>query len=128
MLTTLVLLFHFAAPEDETLAFHMQPELEALHAQSQSHAQIRLDSGASIQGAPDEEVYVDVIHGCRPAFVRTIGVLAHEIDCAKVATYIRSNADLPRALARITAHELLHYVNQGSGHAREGILQPSLSR
>jgi len=140
MLTTLVLLFHFAAPEDEALAIQMQPELEALLAQSELRAQIRLDSGSSNHGAPDGVAYVDVIHSCRPAFVSTTGVLARaqavdgvilpliEIDCAKVATYIRSNADLPRALARITAHGLFHYVLQESGHAWEGILQPSLSR
>ena len=33
-----------------------------------------------------------------------------------------------RALARVAAHELLHYLQQSSGHAEEGLLRAKLSR
>ncbi|HEY3439429.1 MAG TPA: hypothetical protein VGK29_01695 [Paludibaculum sp.] len=140
MLATVVLLLHFAAPEDVPLAAQMQPELDSLFANSTVQAQILVDSNANYVGTPSDVVFVNIRHGCRPALGSTFGTLARthrvdgiiqplvEIDCAKVATYIRSTSGLPRALARILAHELLHYLWQQAGHARAGVFRECLSR
>lgn len=139
MLATVVLLLHFAAPGDEALAVRMQTELDALFAQTPVRTQIVIESQSSRAGTPGDVVYVDVNHACRAAFVSTEGALAltHsvdgviqpliEIDCAKLATFIRTSADLPRALARVLAHELIHYLLQEPNHAGHGVFQASFT-
>lgn len=139
MLATVVLLLHCAAPDSEALAIQIQPELDAVFARSPVRAEIRIDSRSNNLGTPDEAVYVELKNSCRPKFTGTAGPLARtqsvdgvivpliEIDCAKVATFIRSTAALPRALARVLAHELLHYLLQERGHARTGIFQATLT-
>ncbi len=139
MLATVVLLLHFAAPGDEALAARMQTELDSVFAQTPVRTQIILESRTARPGTSGDVIYVNVNRTCRPAFVSTEGALAltHsvdgviqpliEIDCAKVATFIRSSADLPRALARVLAHELLHYLLQEPCHAEHGIFQFSFT-
>jgi len=140
MLATVVLLLHFSAPKDAALAPQMQAELDTLFANSTVQTQLLIDTNAGSLGTPSHVVFVDVNHACTPTLVNTTGSLARtqrvdgiihpfvEVDCAKVATYIRSKPDLPRALARILAHELLHYLWQQPGHARDGVFRECLSR
>lgn len=140
MLATVVLLLHFTAQEDAALAAQMQPELDSLFANSTVHAQILVHTKAGSIGTPTDVVFVNVNHACKPTLGSATGALAStqrvdgiihplvEIDCAKVATYIRWKPDLPRSLARILAHELLHYLWQRPGHAREGVFRECLSR
>jgi hypothetical protein len=84
----------------------MQPELDAVFALTKVRAQLRLESGATNLGTPDAVAFANVNHDCRPTLTRVVGVLARtqvvdgvvqsliEIDCAKLATDIRSAAGL----------------------------------
>ena len=104
MLATVVLLLHFTAPEDQALVTQMQSEMDAVFELTPVRVQIRLESSASHLGSPDDVAYVNLKHRCRPTFTPTTG-----------------------ALARVLAHELLHYLLQEPGHARKGIFQASFT-
>ena len=139
MLTTVALLLHFAAANSEYLVVEMQPELEAVFARSPVSVRVQLDSYAGNLGTPDHVVYVNIRQSCGANLIRFSGSLASvqnvdgiiqpliEIDCARVAAYIHAPSGLARALARVVAHELLHYLLQEPGHARDGIFRASLA-
>lgn len=48
--------------------------------------------------------------------------------CDRVQRYIGSDANMPRALARVVAHELFHMMTGSRTHAAKGIAAPEYTR
>ncbi|MGJ5818164.1 hypothetical protein [Paludibaculum fermentans] len=140
MTHTVAILLHFAFAAGPQFPAAVQAELNAIYAATPVRYQVVLESREMYLGAVDGVVYVDVKGSCAGQARWTGGALATTesldgvlqplmtVECDKLANYVGYLPAVPKAMARVLAHELLHYLLQEPHHASEGLFRASLSR
>ncbi len=140
MIHTVAILLHFAFAAGPEFPEAVQTELNAIYASTPVRYEVRVESGAMKLGAVDDVVYVNVAGGCIGKAAWSGGALATTesvdghllplmtVECNKLAAYVGYPPALPMAMARVLAHEMLHYLLQEPHHASEGLFRASLSR
>lgn len=140
MIHTIAILLHFAFAADAEFSTAVQAELNAIYESTPVRYHVRVESGEMQLGAVDEVVFVNVKGGCANKGPWTGGALATTesvdgmlrplmtVECDKLAAYVGYAPAVPKAMARVLAHELLHYLLQEPHHASEGLFKASLSR
>ncbi|MGC4048259.1 MAG: hypothetical protein QM757_00880 [Paludibaculum sp.] len=140
MTHTVALLLHFAFAAGPGLPAAVQAELNAIYDGTPVRFQVLAEDGEMQLGAVDDVVYVNVKGACVDRVPWTGGALATTesvdgvlrplmtLECDKLAAYVEYPPAVPKAMARVLAHELLHYLLQEPHHASEGLFKASLSR
>jgi hypothetical protein len=140
MIHSIAILLHFAFTADAGFPTAVQAELNAIYEATPVRYQVLVESEQMHLGVVDDVVYVNVKGGCVNKAPWAGGALATTesvdgvlrplmtVECDKLAAYVGYPPAVPKAMARVLAHELLHYLLQEPHHASEGLFKASLSR
>ncbi|MBN9663435.1 MAG: hypothetical protein J0H49_34870 [Acidobacteria bacterium] len=140
MTHTIAILLHFVFAADPGFPAAVQEELNAIFESTPVRYQVQVESGAMHLSEVNDVVYVNVKGGCASKSPWTGGALATTesvdgvlrplmtVECDKLAAYVGYPPAVPKAMARVLAHELLHYLLQEPHHSSEGLFKASLSR
>ncbi|GEM_PF-5256701 len=138
MLYTVALVIQTAFTPDPEFLPAIQRELDAIYAASSVHFTLHLDSPYLALGPANAVLYVNLHGACRPSLVHVHGSLAFtesqdgviapliDVDCPKLSTFVGGH-DVPRALARVLAHEVFHFLVQDRNHSHAGVFRSSLT-
>lgn len=141
MLRTIVILMEFAAGVRPGMEAQVERELNLIFAQTQVQYSVMRQQREVYIGLADDVIHVKVTGTCAatPGTGRG-GVLARTVkmanelqgfmivDCDTLSSYINYPHGLGKAMARVLAHELLHYLLQEPHHANDGLFRPKLTR
>jgi len=149
----IALLVEFDSPPAEETAIGMRRELAGLFGGAGFDLHVHVDGPYVYLGAARHVVSLHFVGPCQPApfaashsegavlarLARVDGKLLPlvTVDCAAVAQYIRpvmtgaelrqANAVYGRALARVVAHEIYHWVTQRQAHAHSKLFSERIS-
>lgn len=145
--THLALILSFEKPTSEMIIAAMRAEVERLFAPVQAVIELAvLDDGLALTSAADHMIFIDFEGECRPGLRERPGkvsdlTLGHmysvdnqlqaiaRIRCSALGRHIGPVTEgvYGRALARIVAHEMYHYLTQRSSHGNHGLFTSDLS-
>ncbi|WP_321474636.1 hypothetical protein [uncultured Paludibaculum sp.] len=140
MVHIVAMLLHLAFVPSPEFEAAVQAELNAIYESTPVRFQVMVEREGMHLGAVSDVVYVDASGACIARSPWAGGALASTesvdgvlkplmtVDCDKLAAYVGYPPAIPKALARVLAHEMLHYLLQEPHHASEGLFRASLSR
>lgn len=139
MTHTIAILIHLAFAVSPDFQASVQSEMNAIYSATPVRFQVLTEDSHMQLGPVTDVVYVEVGGQCVASKRSTSGALATtasvdgvvyplmKVDCDKLASYVGYVPAVPKAMARVLAHEMLHYLLQEPHHASEGLFQASIS-
>jgi hypothetical protein len=140
----LVVVLAFEEEASDTVLSAMQGEVDRIFARARADVDVLVLRGSLEVRHADRIIHMDVKGTCTSAFLRrrrTPATLAAmfgvdrelqpigSLDCRALSAYIGTVTPTVygRALGRVLAHEIYHYITQRREHSERGLFAPALS-
>lgn len=140
MLYTIVILMQFSAATRPGLAAQVEREMNLIFAPTKIHFVVMRQARDVLIGQADDVVHVDIVGSCAASGTSRGGVLGAAVrlpsevqsfitvHCDTLSAYVAYPSGIGKAVGRVLAHEMLHYLLQEPHHFGDRLFKTKLTR